>query len=542
MSGELNVHQAIARTLIAHDAQVLFGLMGDANLFMVDHYVRATNATFVPVAHEGSAVLAAMGFAQVSGKVGVATVTHGPALTNCITALVEGVKGRYPIVLLAGDTPVSHPQHHQNVDQRELVKATGAGFEPIRSAATASADTARAFYRARVERRPIVLNMPIEFMWEACADIAAPIPVFTEPRGAAQSDILDQAIGMIASARRPMILAGGGAMHAREALVKLADRLEAPLATSLRGKDLFKDHPYNIGLFGTLSTPAAYDAMAQADCIVAFGSSLNFYTTDHDKLLEGKRLVQVDIDPPAIGGSRHPDAAIVADAASAADTILYWLDGAEIPPSGFTRDLDSETLTHHPKPPNKTPDGFVNYVQALERLEDALPDDRILVTDVGRFMLEVWARVTAPNPQSFLATTNFTCIGLGLQTAIGAAKAAPDRTTVAFCGDGGFALGGINELYTAASQNLDLIVVIANDRAYGAEHVQFAARDMDPAGSHLDWPSFAAVAASMGVSAFEVNSEASLEHAMTAIKERDRSCPMLIELCLDPADVPAMRK
>ncbi|MEM8593044.1 MAG: thiamine pyrophosphate-binding protein [Pseudomonadota bacterium] len=541
MSEETNVHQVIAQGLTAHGVRVLFGLMGDANLFMADDYIRSQGGRFVPVAHEGSAVLAAMGYAQISGEVGAATVTHGPALTNCVTPLVEGVKGRFPIVLLAGDTPASRPEHHQNVDQRELVKATGAGFEQMRSPATAGADVARAFYRARVERRPIVLNMPVDFMWEPSETGALPMPVFTEePRGVGQSDVLDEAIGMIASARRPLILAGGGAINAREALIKLADRLEAPLAHSLKGKGLFQDHPFNIGFFGTLSSPAAYDVMAQADCIVAFGTSLNFYTTDYGQLMAGKRVIHVDLEPESIGGSRHPEAAIIADAAAAAETIHYWLDEAEIAPSGFTKDLDPAALRHYPAPANKTPEGNINYVAALQALNAALPEDRIFVADVGRFMLESWVRIDVPDAQSFIPVTNFTCIGLGLQTALGAAAAAPDRPVVAFCGDGGFMLGGLNELFTAVSQGLDLIVVVANDSAYGAEHIQFAARGMDPSPSHLDWPGFTEVARSMGAQAIKVNSTSTLEEACAAIDTRNG--PLLIELVLDPADMPPIRK
>ncbi|MEO0665070.1 MAG: thiamine pyrophosphate-binding protein, partial [Pseudomonadota bacterium] len=151
------VHQAIAQALLDHGVDTMFGLMGDGNLFMVDHYVQKLGGTFVPVAHEASCVLAATGYAQVSGRVGVATVTHGPALTNCVSALVEAVRSHHAIVLLAGDTPVSRPEHLQNIDQRELIKTTGAGFEQMRAPETAAQDVARAFYRAAVERRPIVL-------------------------------------------------------------------------------------------------------------------------------------------------------------------------------------------------------------------------------------------------------------------------------------------------------------------------------------------------------------------------------------------------
>ena len=517
----------------------MFGLMGDANLFMVDSFVRECGGEFIPAAHEGSTILMAAAYAHVSGNVGVATVTHGPALTNCVTTLVEASRMHTPLVILAGDTPVANPRHLQSIDQRELVKVTGAGFVQLRSPTTVTEDVAQAFYRAQVERRPIVLNMPADFMWQEMDHATKVLDVFTKPGGVAEGDTLDNAIGMIASARRPLILAGGGAIHARDELVRLAERLEAPLATTLRAKGLFNYHPFNIDIFGTLSTPAAYDLIAQSDCIICFGTALHDFTTDRGKLMKDKRIIQIDVDPTAIGGGLHPDAALVADAALTAETILFWLNEAEIPASGFTRELDTTTLTAHVKGTGKASEGFVNYVDTLELLEDALPKDRVLVTDGGRFMTEVWCRISVPNPHSFVGTVGFGAIGLGLQTAIGAAVAAPDQPVVLFSGDGGFMMGGINEFNTAVRLGLDLIVIIANDSAYGAEHIQFVDRKMDPSLTEFSWPSFAEIATSLGGQGFEVRSSEQLETALQAVG--NRTGPSLIELRLDPADVPAMR-
>ena len=265
-------YQAIARSVLDHGCETLFGLMGDANLFMVDHYVRHCGGKFIPAAHEGSSVLMALAWSHVAGKVGVATVTHGPGLTNCVTALTEGVRGHVPMVLLAGDTPVAMPQHLQSIDQRELVKVTGAGFEQMRAPETAAYDIANAFYRARVEKRPIVLNMPADFMWQEARYEKTLFKVFDMPANVPEGEALDEAIGIIASAKRPIVLAGGGAVGARDRLIRLADRLEAPLATTLKAKGLFNGHPFNMDIFGTLSTPAAYDAIADADCVIAFGA------------------------------------------------------------------------------------------------------------------------------------------------------------------------------------------------------------------------------------------------------------------------------
>lgn len=539
MQVETYVYQNIAQSLKDHGVETIFGLMGDANLFMVDSFVRDCCGRFVPAAHEGSSVLMALAYTHVAGKVGVATVTHGPALTNCMTALTEGARGHIPMVLLAGDTPVANPRHLQSIDQREVVKATGAGFEQMRTPETVAMDVARAFYRAQVERRPIVLNMPADFMWREAAHTPSVLDVFTAPGGVAEGEILDNAIGMIASARRPLILAGAGAVKAREEIIKLADRLEAPLATTLKAKGLFKDHPYNIDIFGTLSTPAAYELIAQSDCIICFGASLHDFTTDQGKLMKDKRIVQIDVTPTAIGGGLHPDAALVADAGLTAETILYWLNEAEIPASGFTRDLDIARLTEHPIGPNKTAEGCVNYIHALERLEEVLPKDRLLVTDGGRFMTEVWVRLSVQGPQSFVATTNFGSIGIGLQEAIGAGVAAPEKPVVMFTGDGGFMMGGINEFNTAVRLGLDLIVIVANDSAYGAEHIQFIDRKMDPSLTEFHWPSFAEIGASLGGQGYTVRNNAELEEALAAIP--NRTGPMMIELKLDPHDVPRMR-
>ncbi len=536
----VHVHQAIARAVRDNGISTMFGLMGDANLFIADHFVRGCAGRFVPAVHEGSAVLMALAHAHVLGGIGVATVTHGPALTNCVTALTEGVRGQIPMVLLAGDTPVANPHHLQCIDQRAVVNATGAGFEQLRSPDLAVRDVARAFYRARVERRPIVLNMPTEFMWQKTSYAPCVLSVFETRSVVPAGDALDEAIGMIASARRPMILAGAGACDAREQIIRLADRLEAPLATTLKAKGLFRGHPYDMDIFGTLSTPAAYEAIAAADCVICFGAGLHDFTTDKGALMKGKRLVQIDTDSRAIGRSVHPDAALVADAGLTAENFMHWLDEAEIPASGFTAELDSQALRRHPPPrTGNEREGCVNFVAALERLEQALPDDRILVTDGGRFMTEVWCRISAPDPRSFVMTANFGSIGLGLQEAIGASIAAPDRLVVLFSGDGGFMMGGLGEFNTAVRLKQDLVVILCNDGAYGAEHIQFIDRNMDPGLTQFDWPCFAEVATSLGGRGILVRSDTELQAAIDAIDSRDR--PLLIELRLDANDVPRMR-
>lgn len=532
-------HQSLAKLAQINDIEVIFGLIGDANLFFVDHFKNGLGGRFVPAVHEASTVLMAMGYAQYTGKLGVATVTHGPGLTNCATALVEAVRTRAPMLLITGDTPKNTPEHLQNIDQAPFVAATGAAFEEVLGPETLAEDFCRALRRAYSEKTVVVLNVPVEFMWE---DIEHKEEIYTPPaRPSVQANIatLEEAVGMIASSKRPMILAGKGARGAKEPLVSMANYLEIPLATTLKAKDMFRDHPHNLGVFGTLSTPATYEAIAKSDCIICFGASLHYFTTDRGGLLKNKRVIQIDHDPEAISRKYPPDIGIIADTGLTAATILEWLQEAEIPPSGFTPELETKELAHHPAQKRTLPEGTICYEDALSTLNKHLPADRVLVTDGGRFMTEVWCRINTAGPEKFLSSVEFGSIGLGLAQSIGAAVANPSGTTVLFTGDGGFMMGGINELNSAVRLGLNLVIILANDHAYGAEHIQFLDRKMNPELSEFDWPSFESVAKSLGLRGYTADSMTNLQAALEECEVM--TGPALIELKLEPTQVPRMR-
>lgn len=540
MTDPPTVHAAIARTLKELGVEALFGLIGDANLFMVDSWVRAQGGRYVAATHEANAVLMALGHAAATGGVGAATITQGPALSNAMTALIDGVKGGLPMVLLAGDTPRDDPHHPQAVNQRALVEAAGAGWERLRGPRTVVQDVATAFRRARAERRPIVLDMQVEMMWEAA--IRADLPPAPPPGAArpAEGPALDAAVGIIAAARRPLVLAGRGAIHAREALVRLADRIEAPLATTLKAKGLFAGHPYDLGVFGTLATPAASEVIGAADLILAFGAGLNRFTTAKGAYVEKRRLIQVETDPALIGATAQPDAALVADAAETAEALIGWLDAAEIPGSAATAELAAGALAAPPPlPPARNAPGTVDISRALARLDAALPPDRLFVTDGGRFLNEGWTRISVSAAENMILSVNTGAIGLGTGYLVGAAVARPGQTVLFVTGDGGFMMGGLAEFSTLVRERLDVVFVVCNDGGYGAEYVQFEDRQMDPGLSLFDWPSFAGLARAMGAEARRVTSGEELEEAMAALGRRGAG-PFLLELVLDPACVPRL--
>lgn len=535
----MKVHGAIARALADNGVDTMFGLIGDANLFMVDRYVRDHPTRFVAVAHEANAVLGALGYAGFAGRVGVATVTHGPALTNTITSLIEGVKARLPIVVLAGDTPVVDKYNLQNAPQRQLVVAAGAGFEQMRSADTAVDDVVFALRRAEAERRPIVLNMPIEQQWEEVEYRASGLARFERQAPAPDPVALDRAVGIIATARRPIVLAGRGASSpgTRASLLRLAARIGAPVATTLKGKDLFRGERFNLDIFGTLSHAVAVETIVAADCVIAFGAGLNQWTAAQGAYLAGKAVVHCDIDPANVGYYASVDAGIVGDAKAVADAIVEWLDQAETEPTGFADEALAARLADHDHEPYEDlgTDRTVDIKTAILALEQAVPADRNLVLDGGRFVFDAFTMLHVPDPASFMITVNYGSIGLGLGHALGAAMARPDRPTLLVAGDGGFMLGCLVDFTTAVRQKMDMIVVVFNDDAYGAEHIQFVTRDMDPSLSLHGWPDLAPVAEAFGGSGYTVRNAKDLDGLAGVIARRDR--PLLIDVKIDPNHV-----
>ena len=529
---------AIAAALAEHGLDTMFGVLGDGNLFIAESMMRNNGLHYVAATHEANAVCMAAGWGRAAGRLGVATVTHGPGLTNTMTALVEGVKSRTPLLLIAGDTPVADRDHLQNLDQHALVTSTGAGFEPVRSLATLAADVAHAVRRAQAERRPVVLNVPLNFQWEQDVEVPPAIGVETVDTATAPDPVaLDVAVGILATANRPIVLAGRGAVEAdaHDALVALAHRLGAPLATSLLGTGYFADDPCNLGLFGTLTHAGAQEALASADCVISFGASLNRYTTDQGRLLTGKRVIQCDIDAARIGSTVPIDAGVVGDARRVAETIVEWLDAADHRPSSFrSTELEATLAAHDPAGfDDLSRPGAVDPRTFTLRMDAILPADRTVVVDAGRFMLQALT-LPVPEPLSLITSHGFGAIGLGTSTAIGAAVARPNRPTVLCVGDGGFMMGGLAELHTAVEHNLDLIVLLYNDGSYGAEHIQLWRRDMDTKASLHHWPDFPPVLTALGSEVVRVADEADFEAAAAAVENRVPGRPVVIEAMLDP--------
>ncbi len=480
------VWQSVADLLARLGVRCVFGLVGSGNFHLTNALV-AAGARFIAARHEGGAVTMADAWARVTGEVGVCTVHQGPGLTNTLTGLTEAAKSRTPLLVLAADTARAAVRSNFRIDQAQLVASVGAIPERLHTAESAPDDAFRAWWRARVERRPVVLMMPLDVQAAACPrEVAVPqVPELRPVRPSAGA--VAAAAEALARARRPLIIAGRGAViaGAREPLEALAERLGALLATSAVANGLFAGNPWYLGIAGGFASPVAADLIYRADVVAAFGATLNMWTTRHGKLINPQAtVIQVDHEADAIGAHHRVDIAVVGDARETALDLLAELGRREVSGPGW-RTPEVETAIrdgawrHIPYEDAGTADRIDPRTLSIV-LDEVLPSERTVATDSGHFMGYPAMYLQVPDAQGFVFTQAFQAVGLGLATAIGAAVARPDRVTVAALGDGG-ALMGLSELETVARLGLRMLIVVYNDAAYGAEVHHFG-----PHGAPLD--------------------------------------------------------
>lgn len=274
--------------------------MGDANMRHLVAFIES-GGRFVSLVSEGAAMSMAHGHARTSGLFGAVSVTHGPAFSNTLTALTDAIRARAPLLVLTSSTPEGHLQ---DSDVAAGARLAGAEHHRIGEAAARGGDLRALVRRARARRIPIVVDTPVHVQDERLDD---PQPGRDDLDHSEEDDfspevdedVLNCVFRVLLSVRRPVVLAGRSAAlaGARDALVALADLLSALLAMTRQAKDAFGGHEFDLEIAGTLSHPVASDVLADADCIIAFGASLN------DNTLAGRGFVSgkvVDRWVPAI--------------------------------------------------------------------------------------------------------------------------------------------------------------------------------------------------------------------------------------------------
>jgi thiamine pyrophosphate-dependent acetolactate synthase large subunit-like protein len=531
------VAEAVGRALASVGVDTVFGVLGSGNL-TVTNALRDGGARFVAARHEGGAICMADGYARVSGRLAACSVHQGPGLTNAVTGLTEAAKSRTPVLVLAADVPAAALRSNFRIDQAGLVEAVGAVAERVHGPATAIADVARAVRRARVERRAVVLMLPLDVQAMEIQDTAVPPagPELAPPRP--PDEVVHAVAALLADAHRPAIVAGRGAVlaGAGPALRRVGELTGAVLATSAVANGLFAGDPYDLGIAGGFSSPLAARLLREADAVVAFGAGLNQWTTRHGWLLgPDARVVQVDLDEEAIGAHRPVDVGVVGDAAATAAALAAALEGrAANGPARRTTALAEDIRDYRWRSEpyeESTAEGVLDPRTLSIALDDLLPAERTVVVDSGHFMGWPSMYLRVPDPAGFVFPQAFQCVGLGLGNAIGAAIARPDRLTVAALGDGG-ALMALPELETLGRLGLPMLVVIYDDAAYGAEVHHF--RPLGQAVDLAQFPGtdFAALAEAAGCRGVTARRMEDLGAVRDWLEHRDR--PLVLDAKVDP--------
>jgi thiamine pyrophosphate-dependent acetolactate synthase large subunit-like protein len=521
------VADVVGETLAGLGTELVFGVVGSGN-FHVTNALVARGARFVATRHEAGAATAADAYARLSGEVGVLSVHQGCGLTNALTGVTEAAKSRTPLLVLAAEPAATALRSNFRIDQDAVARAVGATPDRVHGPGSAVADAARAWRRARDERRTVVLNLPLDVQAApAAADPADPPPAPTVHPPRASDRAVAGLADLLTRAERPVFIAGRGALAARAEIESLAAACGALLATSAAAKGLFVGSAWNLDVSGGFATPAAAELIAGADLVVAWGCSLNMWTTRHGRLTADATVVQVDLDADAIGAHHRVDLGLVGDVrltAAAAE-----LSGVR---EGYRTDEVRDRLADAGRWRDVAyadeSDGSRIDPRTLSiALDDLLPAQRVVAVDSGNFMGYPSMYLAVPDHRGFCFTQAFQSIGLGLATALGAALAQPDRLPVAACGDGGF-LMGIAELETVVRLGLGMLIVVYNDDAYGAEVHHFGPGGHDLSTVRFPETDLAAVARGYGCAGVTVRRREDLA-AVADWAAGPRTAPMVVD-------------
>lgn len=541
----LTVNEGIAAVIVDSGVTDVFGLMGDDTCRLVSALVER-GVDYHGARHENAAIAMAAGYSAASGHLGVCVISRGPGTTNGVTAAVNASNGDGSVLIITGEMAVSRPANTLRLpdskafDAEALASACGLAKYTPRSADVVWSTTQEAVAGAS-RGQTVLLTIPqdvFEAKLTPSAEARAP-EQFAAEGAPARPEAIAAAAAVLGGRRRILIVAGAGAWHsgARDAIVELADRVGAVLATTLRGKDMFRGHPYNLGIVGSFSHSAGRRVMEEADCVLVFGASLNRYTTNDGTSLPAAPVVHVDARRDNIGRFHWADVAVVGDARLVARQLhdaLPERSGPDAPlRSEETRVRLEQFSLWDDFEPART-EHTLDPRTVLLHLDQLLPENRAIVTDNGNFFGFVPPHVSVPTPDRFKLSSDFAVIGLGLGTALGTVVGRPEAQTVLIIGDGGL-LMSLGELESVARLDLPLIIVVMNDCAYGAERHFLELRNFSGRTAMSPDADFASMAQAFGIEALTVRTVEQLQALAPLLS--DRQDPLLIDCKITPTVV-----
>ena len=557
---QMTSQEAFVETLRVQGVKFAFGIVGSAYMPGLDVFDRA-GIRFVDVAHEQGAAHMADGYTRACGEIAVCIAQNGPGITNFVTAVAAAYWNHTPMVVVTPETG-SNTQGlggFQETRQLPCFEEITCHQETLTHPSRMVEALSRCFQRARQHGAPVQFNLPRDMF---CQLIDAEIPEPLLPgRQMGDQARVEEAARMLSAASFPVIVAGAGVVlsDAVAECRKLAERLGAPVANSYLHNDSFPaSHPLAVGPLGYQGWEPAMTLVKQADVILALGTRLNPFSTLPQHGIEywtGRaKIIQVDANPDMLGLAKRIDIGICGDAREVARQLDAALDGHRGGASAEERRAEAATRKsawrqklagwdHEEDDPGSTwnerahrdePDKMAPR-QALRAIQDGLPADAMVSTDIGNICAMANSYLPFEEPRSFFAPGMFGNCGYAFPAIMGAKLARPSRPALALVGDGAFGIS-LNELPTCRRMEIPVSIVVFRNGQWGAEKkndiLWFDERFV---GTELgDDFSYAAVARAFGLEGHRVSSAPDLRDAVAeSCAAQDQGLTTLIEVVVN---------
>lgn len=511
------VAQVLTRRLHEQGVGHVFGYPGGQLTPLYDALARQPGVRHLLARDEQAAGFMADGYARATGQPGVCLAVCGPGVLNAATPLATAFTDSTPVLLLSGQVASSglglrSGYYHEN-DQLGACATFTKWRARVDSPAALIPVLDRAFTTLTEGRPgPVLVEVPVDVLRADYPDGPWPdLPEEPRPPASRPQDV-ERLAGLLAGWRRPVILAGGGAVTAgaEALLVQVAERLGAPVFHTAMGKCVIPSaHPLAAGLpwFRATSDLTNMESffsplLHQADGMLAVGCRFTQLTTGSWSMPRPPALAQIDIDPEEIGRHYPVTVGIEADAGAALRALLEALPAGPRSPWALPASVAPKERWRLPG------------LDAVGPLRRVLPEDAIVVADITRLGYVLVADFPVTQPRTLLHPAGFVSMGFGLPAALGAKTACPDRTVVAVMGDGCFLMTGL-ELATAVQERLPVVVVLVNDGSLTLiKAIQQRRYEGRYLGVDLVNPDFGALARAFGVRAWRAESDAAFEAAL----------------------------
>lgn len=528
--------ELIVHLLERQGITMVTGIPGGTVLPLYDALSQSKQIRHILARHEQGAGFIAQGMARTAGKPAVCMACSGPGATNLVTAIADARLDSIPLVCITGQVASSliGTDAFQEVDTYGISIPITKHNYLVRNITELPQVIADAFRIAQSGRPgPVWIDIPKDVQTAEIELNELPEPGDRAPTPEFSAESVREAAAMINAAQRPVLYLGGGVINAPERVRELAEKANLPTTMTLMALGMLpKAHPLSLGMLGMHGARSTNFILQQSDLLVVLGARFDDRATGKvAEFCPNAKIIHVDIDRAELGKIKQAHVAIQADVD---DVLAQLLPQIDAQPRNAWREKVAELQQEFPCAIPQETDPLSHY-GLINAVAACVDDDAIIATDVGQH--QMWTAQAYPlnRPRQWLTSGGLGTMGFGLPAAVGAALANPDRKVLCFSGDGSLMMN-IQEMATAAENQLDVKIILMNNEALGLVHQQQSLfyKQGVFAATYPGMINFMQIAAGFGLATCDLNSETDPQGALQAIINRPG--PALIHVRIDPQE------